>query len=68
MEEYVRRFDFILSIQATSPYNCGVVSYGDTLYINIIRNIREPELEYHLHCVLRDMGLPVAVESNRGMR
>lgn len=68
MESYVRRFDFILSIQATSPYNCGVLSYGNTLYINIIRNIREPELEYHLHCVLRDMGLPVTVESNRAMR
>ena len=68
MENYVRRFDFILSIQATSPYNCGALSYGNTLYINIIRNIREPELEYHLHCVLRDMGLPVTVESNRAMR
>ena len=35
-------------------------------YINIIRNIREPELEYHLHCVLRDLGLPVQVRSNQG--
>ena len=43
---------------------CGVLSLGDTLYINIIRNIREPELEYHLHCVLRDMGIPVEVQSN----
>ena len=68
MADYVKRFDFILSIQATSPYNCGVLSYGDTLYINIIRNILEPELEYHLYCVLRDMGLPVTVESNRAMR
>lgn len=68
MENYVRRFDFILSIQATSPYNCGVLSYGNTLYINIIRNILEPELEYHLHCILRDMGLPVSVESNRAVR
>lgn len=65
MAPYVRRFDFILSIQATSPYNCGVLSYGDTLFINIIRNIREPVLEYHLHCVLRDMGLTVTVDSNR---
>ena len=64
MMPYVSRFDFILGVQATSPYNCGVLSYGDTLYINFIRNIREPELEYHFHCVLRDMGLPVEVESN----
>ena len=68
MKRFVERFDFILGVQATSPYNCGVLSYGDTLYINIIRNIREPELEYHLHCVLRDMGIPVTVDSNRGLR
>jgi len=68
MEPYVERFDFILGVQATSPYNCGVLSYGNTLYINIIRNVREPELEYHLHCVLRDMGLTVMVDSNQGMR
>ena len=68
MMPYVERFDFILGVQATSPYNCGVLSFGDTLYINFIRNIREPELEYHFHCVLRDLGLPVTVESNRAQR
>ena len=68
MQPYVERFDFILGVQATSPYNCGVLSYGNTLYINFIRNIAEPELEYHFHCVLRDMGLPVLVESNSGER
>lgn len=65
MMPYVERMDFILGIQATAPYNCGVLSLGDTLYINFIRNIKEPELEYHFHCVLRDMGLQVQVESNR---
>ncbi len=65
MAPYVERFDFILGVQATAPYNCGVLSYGDQLYVNFIRNIREPELEYHFHCVLRDMGLPVEVQSNR---
>lgn len=64
MKPYVSRMDFILGVQATQPYNCGVLSFGDTLYINFIRNIREPKLEYHFHCVLRDMGLPVQVQSN----
>ena len=64
MKAYVDRMDFILGIQATAPYNCGVLSFGDTLYVNFIRNIREPELEYHFHCVLRDMGIPVRVQSN----
>lgn len=68
MEAYVQRFDFILGVQATAPYNCGVLSYGDTLYVNFIRNIQEPMLEYHFHCVLRDMGIPVMVESNSGLR
>ena len=65
MEPYIRRFDFILGVQAAAPYNCGVVSYGDTVYINFIRNTRDAELERHFHLVLRDMGIPVTVESNQ---
>ena len=65
MKPYIRRMDFVLGVQADAPYNCGVLSYGDTVYINFIRNIRQPELERHFHAVLRDMGLPVTVESNR---
>jgi hypothetical protein len=64
MMPYVERMDFILGIQATAPNNCGVLSFGHTLYINFIRNIREADLEYHFHCVLRDMGLPVQVQTN----
>ncbi|MBQ7939893.1 MAG: alpha/beta hydrolase fold domain-containing protein [Clostridia bacterium] len=64
MVPYVETMDFILGIQATAPYNCGVLSFGDKLRINFIRNIREPKLEYHFHCVLRDMGLPMQVQSN----
>ncbi len=64
MERYVERMDFILGSQATSPYNCGVLSYGGTLYINFTRNIREPGLESHFFRVLRDMGLRLQVESN----
>lgn len=64
MMPYIERFDFILGAQASAPYNCGVISYGDTLYINFIRNTREPDLEAHFHAVLRDMGIPVEVESN----
>lgn len=64
MEAYVERLDFILSSQAMSPHNCGVLSYGDTLYINFTRNIVEPNLEREFFLVLRDMGLPVEVQSN----
>ena len=64
MLPYVERFDFILGVQATGPCNCGVVSYGDTLYFNMIRNIKESDLEYHFFKVLRDLGLEITAESN----
>ena len=68
MKAYIERFDFILGVQAAAPYNCGMLSFGDTIYLNFIRNIKEPELERHFHAVLRDLGLPVMVESNRNER
>ncbi|MBQ7968249.1 MAG: alpha/beta hydrolase fold domain-containing protein [Clostridia bacterium] len=66
MKEYVERFDFILGVQAAAPYNCGVLSYNDTLYVNFIRDIKEPELEYYFHKVLKDMGIDSTVQSNKG--
>lgn len=65
MGQYVERLDFILGVQNTTHYNCGVISYGDTLRMNFTRNIRESELEYHVYRVLRELGVPVTVDSNR---
>ena len=65
MKPYVRRIDFVLGVQAAAPYNCGMLSYGDTIYINFIRNIRDPELERCFFAVLQQMGMDVTVESNR---
>lgn len=65
MRPYVERLDFILGTQATKPHNCGVLSYGDRMYINFIRNIREPDLEACFFRVLRDLGLSVEVQSNK---
>lgn len=64
MKPYVRRMDFILGVQAAAPYNCGMLSYDGTVYINFIRNIRDAELERHFFAVLQDLGLSVTVESN----
>jgi len=66
MKKYVSRFDFILGVQAAAPHNCGVISYGGKMRINFIRDIKEPELEYHFFKVLRDMGVEVSVQTNRG--
>lgn len=68
MRSYVKRMDFILSVQAKAPYNCGMLSYGDTVYINFIRNIQNPELERHFFEVLKELGLSAQVESNRNER
>ena len=65
MAPYVARMDFIIGVQAKAPHNCGVVSWDGTMYINMIRNIREPELESHFYRVLHTLGLPVKVESNQ---
>lgn len=64
MRPYVARMDFILGVQASAPYNCGVLSYDGTLYMNFIRDIKEPELEYHFHRVLQELGIPAQVCSN----
>ena len=68
MKPYISRFDFILGVQVAAPYNCGVLSYGDTTYINFIRNFREPALERHFFQILQKVGLETLVESNRGER
>lgn len=65
MKKYVTRMDFILGVQAAAPYNCGVLSYGDTVYMNFIRNIREPDLERHFYNVLKELGIEPVLESNR---
>ena len=64
MNEYVDRFDFILSVQSNAPYNTSIISYKDDLNISIIRNIKEPRLERALHRVLRECGIHTKVESN----
>lgn len=68
MKPYITRFDFILGVQVSAPYNCGVLSYGDTTYVNFIRNIRQPHLERHFYKTLRKLGIDTLVESNRGER
>ena len=66
MKPYVKRLDFILGVQATAPYNCGVLSYQDKLYVNFIRNTREPQLEAAFFRVMQELGLAAEVRSNGG--
>ncbi len=61
---YVRRMDFVVGTQAQGPYNIGALTYGDTLYVNLIRNIEEPILERELYRVMKDLGIRPRAESN----
>lgn len=65
MKDYIKRFDFILGVQAAAPYNCGVLSFGDTVYINFIRSISDAALERHFFSVLKSLGISATVESNK---
>lgn len=65
MYPYITRMDFVLGVQAKAPYNCGMVSYDGTLYMNFIRNIKEPSLEYHFFRVIQELGLHAKAESNQ---
>ena len=65
MVPYVQRMDFILGTQATTPYNCGVITFRDSVYVNFIRNTRDAALERHYHRVLQELGIPATVESNQ---
>ncbi len=64
MQPYVKRCDFMIGVQLTYPNNCAVASCGGVTTINMIRSIRETELERRFFTALVKLGLPVAVESN----
>lgn len=65
MKPYIERFDFIIGPQSKSPHNCGVLSYGGKLYINMIRRSQNPELEREFFTTLVKLGLNVKIESNQ---
>ena len=41
-----------------------MISCGDLTTVNMIRNIRESELERRFFCRLVELGIPVDIESN----
>ena len=68
MRPFVEKFHFILTVQATTPNNCGIASYNGKLYISFIRNIKESRLERNFFTTLRQLGLHVHIESNQRSR
>ena len=65
MLQYVERMEFIIGPQRSYPNNCSVMSFGGKTYINMIRNIRETELERRFFSRLVELGIAVEIECNR---
>ena len=65
MVPWVKRMEFIIGTQRSYPNNCSVLSYGGKTCINMIRNIRESELERRFFSRLVALGIPVEIECNR---
>ena len=64
LAEHIERMDFTINIPASTHNNCGMISFGDKLYISFVRDIKEPSLELKFHRILRSMGVKMKVESN----
>lgn len=61
---WVERLEFIVGVQSSYPNNCSVVTYKGFTYINMIRNIVEPDLERRFFSRLVELHVPVSIESN----
>ncbi len=64
IEKYVSRMGFVLGVQADAPYNTGLITFRDKMYLNFIRNIKEPLLEREFYSVLKENGVNAVIESN----
>ncbi len=65
MRPYIERMEFIIGPQRSYPNNCSVLSYGGKTCINMIRSIRESELERRFFSRLVELGIAVEIECNR---
>jgi hypothetical protein len=65
MSQFVNRMYFVLGPAAKNACVCAILSYGDQLYINMLRSIQEPTIEHAFFTYLRKLGIPVKIESNQ---
>ncbi len=64
MKNYLERVEFTIGVQRSYPNNCSLASYGGKTFINMIRNIKESDLERRFFSKLVELGVPVEIESN----
>jgi NRPS condensation-like uncharacterized protein len=65
MARYVARADVLLGALKRNPVSMAVLSFDDTLVINMTRKIAEPYVERGFFTRLVKLGLPVMIESNQ---
>ncbi len=65
MEKHVTRMDFILGPLSYNRDVCAAISYGDKLYLNFTRTIKEPDFEREFFTRLVKLGIHVKIESNQ---
>jgi len=64
MAKYVERISFLIGA-GDNPVACSCASFGNALCFNITRTIAEPLLERQFFTMLVDLGIHVAIESNK---
>ena len=63
IQQELERLDFMLTPRIHSPYNCGIVSLGDTLSLTITRRGEDRGVEKRFALLLVKQGIiPVVVE------
>ena len=63
IQQELERLDFMLTPRVHSPYNCGIVSLGDTLSLTITRRGEDRGVEKRFALLLVKQGIiPVVVE------
>ena len=63
IQQELERLDFMLTPRVHSPYNCGIVSQGDTLSLTITRRGEDRGVEKRFASLLVKQGIiPVVVE------
>lgn len=64
IQQELERLDFMLTPRVHSPYNCGIVSLGDTLSLTITRRGKDKGIEKLFVSLLIKLGIvPTVVEN-----
>lgn len=61
IQKEIERLDFMLTPRVHSPYNCGIVSLGDTLSLTITRRGEDKGIERMFILLLAKLGIVPAV-------